>query len=80
MYLAQARRVGRLIGGDAHRTAELSLYVHKDFRGKGIGEGLLARLLEETSKQGERFHVIIGERSNIHHPNTQESVVWRADD
>ncbi|KAM5534306.1 hypothetical protein V8D89_012034 [Ganoderma adspersum] len=40
-------------------TTELSLYVHKDFQGRGIGEGLLASLLEETRKQGERFHVII---------------------
>lgn len=57
-----------------HRTAELSLYVHKDFRGKGIGDGLLSRLLEEARKQGERFHVIIGEHSIIHRPDAQEAV------
>ncbi|KAI0750911.1 GCN5-related N-acetyltransferase [Daedaleopsis nitida] len=38
-------------------TAEISLYVHKDFRGRNIGEKLLARTLEETRKQGVRFHV-----------------------
>ncbi|KAI0660879.1 GCN5-related N-acetyltransferase [Cubamyces menziesii] len=40
-------------------SAELSLYVHQDFRGKGIGERLLHSLLDETRKQGDRFHTII---------------------
>ncbi|OSD04352.1 GCN5-related N-acetyltransferase [Trametes coccinea BRFM310] len=40
-------------------SAELSLYVHKDFRGKGVGEKLLQGLLEETRRQGTRFHTII---------------------
>ncbi|CDO68705.1 hypothetical protein BN946_scf184652.g32 [Trametes cinnabarina] len=40
-------------------SAELSLYVHHAFRGKGIGERLLQGLLEETRKQGSRFHTII---------------------
>ncbi|KAI9056583.1 toxin-antitoxin system, toxin component, GNAT family [Trametes sanguinea] len=40
-------------------SAELSLYVHQDFRGKGVGEKLLQSLLEETRKQGTRFHTII---------------------
>ncbi|KAI0352847.1 GCN5-related N-acetyltransferase, partial [Trametes cingulata] len=40
-------------------SAELSLYVHKDFRGKGIGEQLLQALLVEVRKQGDRFHTII---------------------
>lgn len=43
------------------RSAELSLYIHKDFRGKGIGEKLLQRMFEEARSQGGRFHVIIGE-------------------
>ena len=45
----------------AYRSTELSLYVHKDVRGKGIGARLLEWTIEETRKQGERFHVIIGE-------------------
>ncbi|KAI0832532.1 GCN5-related N-acetyltransferase [Trametes gibbosa] len=40
-------------------SAELSLYIHKDFRGKGIGEKLLRRLLEDVREQGGRFHTII---------------------
>ncbi|OJT10216.1 Dolichyl pyrophosphate Glc1Man9GlcNAc2 alpha-1,3-glucosyltransferase [Trametes pubescens] len=40
-------------------SAELSLYIHKDFRGKGIGEKLLQRMFEEARLQGGRFHVII---------------------
>ncbi|KAI0776007.1 GCN5-related N-acetyltransferase [Trametes elegans] len=41
------------------RSAELSLYVHKDCRGQGVGEKLLQALLAETRKQGGRFHTII---------------------
>lgn len=37
------------------------MYVHKDFRAHGIGAKLLERTLEETRKQGDRFHTIIGE-------------------
>ncbi|OSD04351.1 GCN5-related N-acetyltransferase [Trametes coccinea BRFM310] len=40
-------------------SAEVSLYVHEDFRGKGVGEKLYQGLLEETRKQGTRFHTII---------------------
>ncbi|KAI0720219.1 GCN5-related N-acetyltransferase [Cerioporus squamosus] len=40
-------------------TAELSLYVHKDFRACGVGAKLLELTLEETRKQGDRFHAII---------------------
>ena len=42
------------------RSAEISLYVHKDMRGMKIGEKALARIVEEAKKQGDRFHTIIG--------------------
>lgn len=51
------------------RSAELSLYVHKDFRGKGIGEKLLQRMFEEARAQEGRFHVIIGEPSTSTGPH-----------
>ena len=54
-------RIQALTLRGARRSTELSLYVHKDVRGKGIGARLLERTIEETRKQGERFHVIIGE-------------------
>jgi L-amino acid N-acyltransferase YncA len=31
---------------------EVSIYVHKDFRGKGIGKALLGRLVTESELQG----------------------------
>ncbi|KAH9846931.1 GCN5-related N-acetyltransferase [Lenzites betulinus] len=40
-------------------SAELSLYIHKDFRGKGIGEKLLKRIVEDAREQEGRFHTII---------------------
>ncbi|KAI0638291.1 GCN5-related N-acetyltransferase [Trametes polyzona] len=40
-------------------SAELSLYIHKDLRGQGIGEKLLKQLLVEAREQGGRFHTII---------------------
>jgi len=38
-------------------TAEISLYIRKDYQGKGIGKRLLKRILEEGEKQG--LHVVI---------------------
>ncbi|KAI0722866.1 GCN5-related N-acetyltransferase [Earliella scabrosa] len=54
-------------------TAELSLYVHKDFRGRGIGERLLDRTLEEARKQGDRFHTII---AGVTTENTRTTKFW----
>ena len=47
--------------GSVYSTAEISLYVHQDYRGQQTGDRLLAQIIEEAKKQGDRFHVIIGE-------------------
>ncbi|WP_019535813.1 GNAT family N-acetyltransferase [Paenibacillus ginsengihumi] len=51
------------------RTAELSLYIHSDRRGQGIGKTLLGRTLEEGRTAG--LHTVIsritgGNDSSIH--------------
>ncbi len=38
-------------------TAEISLYIKKEYQGKGIGKDLLKRILEEGEKQG--LHAVI---------------------
>jgi len=38
-------------------TAEISLYIRKDYQGKGIGKRLLKRILEEGETQG--LHAVI---------------------
>ncbi|KAI0375749.1 GCN5-related N-acetyltransferase [Pilatotrama ljubarskyi] len=55
-------------------SAELSLYIHKDFRGKGIGEKLLQAMLVEAQKQGDRFHTII---AGVTTENTRTMNFWR---
>ena len=39
-------------------TVEHSVYVHKDYRGKGLGRALMLRLIEAAKEQ--QFHVMIG--------------------
>jgi phosphinothricin acetyltransferase len=39
-------------------TIENSLYVHRDFRGRGLGKILLAEIIEKAKSQ--QFHCIIG--------------------
>jgi len=39
-------------------TVEHSLYVHKDARGKGIGDALLKAIVEAAKRQG--YHVLVG--------------------
>lgn len=39
------------------QTAELSLYVHNDYRGQGIGRALLRHLIEAARAQG--LHVLV---------------------
>ena len=39
------------------RTVELSIYVHQDLRGRGIGRALLAALIEVAREHG--YHVLI---------------------
>ncbi|MCS7460094.1 GNAT family N-acetyltransferase [Paenibacillus doosanensis] len=39
------------------RTSELSLYIHHDFRGKGIGKQLIQRVLEEGKTAG--LHTVL---------------------
>ncbi len=39
------------------RTAETSTYVHRDFRGRGIGRGLLVRIIETARLNG--LHVLL---------------------
>lgn len=31
-------------------TAEISIYIHEDFRGKGLGRGVLSKVIEECPK------------------------------
>ncbi|KAH9940585.1 GCN5-related N-acetyltransferase [Amylocystis lapponica] len=40
-------------------SAEITMYVHEDFRGMGLGTGLLARMLEEARESGRNLHTII---------------------
>lgn len=39
-------------------TVEHSIYIHQDYRGKGIGRQLLQLLIKEA--QGQQYHVMIG--------------------
>lgn len=41
-----------------HSTAEITLYIHKDFRGQRVGKQLLDATLTEARVRG--FHTIIG--------------------
>jgi len=41
-----------------HPTTEFSVYVHKSYRGKGVGDMLLADLLDRARRFG--FHSVIG--------------------
>ncbi|TFK94696.1 GCN5-related N-acetyltransferase [Polyporus arcularius HHB13444] len=54
-------------------TAELSLYVHKDFRACGVGAKLLEQTLQETRKQGGRFHTII---AGVTTDNSRRTRFW----
>lgn len=50
-------------------TAEVSVYVHKDFRGKGIGKKLLEVLVAEGKKCGLHYllaRISEGNNSSIH--------------
>ncbi|KAI9000907.1 toxin-antitoxin system, toxin component, GNAT family [Trametes punicea] len=55
-------------------SAEISLYVHKEFRGKGIGAKLLQGLLGEVRKQGNRFHTII---ASVTAENARTVTFWQ---
>ena len=48
------------------------MYVHKDFRGRGIGERLLNRMIEEAKTYGDRFHVIMGKRTSFFQTKCEE--------
>ncbi|MCZ8514368.1 GNAT family N-acetyltransferase [Paenibacillus filicis] len=74
-----AEREGRVIGWASAnrysdrlayaRTAELSLYIHAEYRGLGLGKRLLGRILEEGKSAG--LHTVLsriaeGNDSSIH--------------
>ena len=60
-HLCARRQIAReLTAHAARRSAEISLYVDKECRGKKVGERLVARILEESRKQGDRFHTFVG--------------------
>lgn len=56
-------------------TVEDSIYIHSDYRGKGIGKLLLSRLLEETTLLGFRQMVaVIGHSGNLGSIRLHESL------
>ncbi len=70
-------------------TVENSVYVHEDFRGKGLGRTLMVRLIAEAEARGYRQMVaVIGDSANhpsirlheglgFHHVGTLRSVGWK---
>ena len=51
------------------KTAEVSVYIHKDFRGKGIGKKLLEQLILQGKKAGIHYmlaRISQGNESSIH--------------
>ena len=63
---ADGRIVGyagsRLIADEVHIA---NIAVHSDYRKQGIGRALLARLLEQTKKEGATFFTLEVRRSNL---------------
>ena len=72
-------------------TVEDSIYLHQDYRGKGIGKLLLNALLEESTTRGFRQMIaVIGHSGNVgsirlhesvgfEHIGTLKSVGWKLD-
>ena len=51
------------------KTAEISVYIHKDFRGKGIGKKLLEQPISQGEKAGIHYmlsRISQGNESSIH--------------
>lgn len=72
-------------------TVEDSIYLHQDYRGKGVGKRLLSTLVKESSLRGFRQMVaVIGHSGNLgsiklheslgfRHVGTLKSVGWKLD-